>query len=61
MSEYAHLQDETQIQSGKVNGDEISFTAERPFGMFTYSGKVSGSEIKFKVKFNGQSFEMTAK
>jgi len=44
-----------------VNGDEISFTAERPFGMFTYSGKVSGGEIKFKVTFNDQSFEMTAK
>jgi hypothetical protein len=29
--------------------------------MFTYNGKVSGSEIKFKVTFNDQSFEMTAK
>ena len=57
----AGSQDETPIQNGKVNGDEISFTAERPFGMFTYSGKVSGGEIKFKVTFNDQSFEMTAK
>ncbi len=54
-------QDETPIQDGKVNGDEISFTAERPFGKFVYNGKVSGSEIKFKVTFNDQSFEMTAK
>ena len=54
-------QDETQIQNAKINGDEISFTAERPFGTFTYSGKVSGNEIKFKVTFNDQNFEMTAK
>ena len=57
----AGTQDETQIQNGKVNGDEISFTAERPFGTFAYSGKFSGGEIKFKVTFNDQSFEMTAK
>ena len=54
-------QDETPIQNGKVNGDEVSFSAERPFGSFTYRGKVIGDEIKFKVEFNGQSFEMTAK
>ena len=54
-------QDETQIQNAKINGDEISFTAERPFGTFTYSGKVNGNEIKFKVTFNDQNFEMTAK
>jgi hypothetical protein len=40
---------------------EISFTAERPFGTFTYNGKVSGSEIKFKVTFNEQNIEMTVK
>ena len=57
----AGMQDETQIQNAKINGDDISFTAERPFGTFTYSGKVSGNEIKFKVTFNDQSFEMTAK
>jgi hypothetical protein len=57
----AGTQDETAIQNGKVNGDEVSFTAERPFGTFTYSGKLSGSEIKSKVTFNDQSFDMTAK
>lgn len=57
----AGSQDETAIQNGKINGDEISFSAERPFGAFTYKGKVGGSEIKFKVEFNGQTFEMTAK
>ena len=57
----AGTQDETPIQNAKIAGDEISFTAERPFGSFTYSGKVSGNEIKFKVTFNDQNFEMTAK
>jgi hypothetical protein len=54
-------QDETPIQNAKISGDDISFTAERPFGAFTYAGKISGDEIHFKVEFNGQSFEMTAK
>src|SRR5215469_3443883 len=44
----AGSQDETPIQNGKVNGDDISFTAERPFGTFTYNGKVSSGEIKLK-------------
>ena len=57
----AGTQDETQIQNAKINGDELSFTAERPFGTFTYSGKVSKNEIRFKVTFNDQNFEMTAK
>ena len=57
----AGTQDETPIQNAKITGDDISFTAERPFGTFTYSGKASGNEIKFKVTFNDQSFEMTAK
>ena len=58
----AGTQDETPIKNGKINGDEISFTAERPFGTFTYSGKMTGgNEIKFKVTFNDQTFEMTAK
>ena len=57
----AGTQDETPIQNGTINGDEISFTAERPFGKFTYKGKVSGNEIKMKVEFNENSFEITAK
>ena len=54
-------QDETPIKDGKINGDEISFAAERPFGLFTYTGKVEGNEIKLKVSFNDQTFEMIAK
>lgn len=57
----AGSQDETPIADGKLAGDEISFSAERPFGSFTYKGKVSGNEIKFQVTFNDQTFEMTAK
>jgi hypothetical protein len=57
----AGTQDETPIENGKVAGDEISFTAERPFGSFAYKGKVSGDEIKFKVTFNDETFEITAK
>ncbi len=57
----AGTQDETPIQDGKVSGDEISFTAERPFGKFTYKGKVSGDEIKFAVSFGDNSFDITAK
>jgi len=57
----AGAQDETPIQNGKINGDEISFSAERPFGTFNYKGTVSGNEIKFKVDVNGQNLEMTAK
>jgi hypothetical protein len=41
----------------KVDGGKLTGT----FGTFTYSGKVSGGEIKFKVTFNDQSFEITAK
>ena len=57
----AGTQDETPIQNGKIDGDNISFTAERPFGSFTYAGKVTGDEIKLKVTFNDQSFDITAK
>ena len=57
----AGSQDETPIENGKVAGDEISFTAERPFGSFAYKGKVSGDEIKFQVTFNDETFEITAK
>ena len=57
----AGTQDETPIKDGKLSGDAISFTADRPFGAFTYTGKISGDEIKFKVSFNDQTFEMTAK
>jgi hypothetical protein len=54
-------QDETPIKDGKVVGDTISFSAERPFGTFTYKGKIGPNEIRFAVQFNDNTFEMTAK
>lgn len=57
----AGAQDETPIRDGKIQGDEISFVADRPFGTFTYKGKLSGDEIRFKVEFNDNTFEITAK
>jgi hypothetical protein len=57
----AGTQDQTPIQNGKVEGDDISFTADRPFGKFSYKGKVSGNEMKLKVEFNDNAFDITAK
>jgi hypothetical protein len=57
----AGSQDETPIQDGKVSGDDVSFTADRPFGKFTYKGKVVGGEIKLKVEFGDNSFDIVAK
>ncbi len=57
----AGAQDETPIRDGKLEGDEISFVADRPFGTFTYKGKIAGDEIRFKVEFNDNVFEITAK
>jgi hypothetical protein len=54
-------QDETPIKNGKISGDDISFTADRPFGTFTYTGKIKGNEIAFKVSFDEQKFDMIAK
>lgn len=54
-------QDETPIKDGKVSGDAISFTADRPFGTFTYKGKIGGDEITFVVQFNDNHFVMVAK
>ena len=57
----AGSQDDTPIKNGKLSGDTISFTADRPFGSFTYKGKITGEEINFAVAFNGNNFDMTAK
>ena len=57
----AGTQDETPIKDGKITGETISFTADRPFGTFKYTGKIAGDEIKFNVQFNDNSFEMIAK
>jgi hypothetical protein len=63
----ASTRGESQIENGKVNGDEISFSVTRNLGgndvKFQYKGKVSGDEIKFNVTVGegDRSFDMTAK
>ena len=57
----AGSQDETPIRDGKIAGDTITFTADRPFGKFTYNGKIIGDEIRFAVQFGDNNFDMTAK
>jgi hypothetical protein len=57
----AGTQDQTPIKDGKISGDSISFTADRPFGTFTYKGKIGADAIVFVVEFNDNKFEMTAK
>jgi len=57
----AGSQDETAIENGVIKGDDVSFSAHRPVGQFTYKGKVSGDQIKFSVTRDGTPFEMTAK
>jgi len=56
---------DTEIQEGKVSGDDISFVVVRKFQdrefKMSYKGKVSGDEIKFAVEAGERSFEMTAK
>lgn len=52
---------DTEIEDGKVSGDQISFKITREFNgnKFTskYSGKVSGDTIKGKIEFerNGET------
>ena len=57
----AGSQDESPIKDGKISGDTISFTAERPFGTFTYKGTVNGDELKLNVQFNDNKYDITAK
>ncbi|HLH55927.1 MAG TPA: hypothetical protein VKY92_20160 [Verrucomicrobiae bacterium] len=51
---------ETEIQDGKIKGDEISFSTSREMNGNTivtkYSGKISGDSIKGKMEFerNGE-------
>jgi hypothetical protein len=59
---------DTQIQDGKVEGDNISFTVTLSFGgneiKLLYKGVVSGNEIKFtreREGGGGQPQEFTAK
>jgi len=56
---------DTEIQDGKIEGDNISFTVKRQTqkGDFTsnYKGKVMGDEIKFTMSMGDRNSEFTAK
>jgi hypothetical protein len=60
-------QNESAIENGKVDDDQISFSVTRQGRgnavKMKYSGKISGDEIKFTVKTEGrdQTQEITAK
>jgi hypothetical protein len=54
---------ETEIQEGKVKGNEVSFTVVREFNgnkmTSKYTGKVEGEAIKGKIAFNRNGEEQT--
>jgi len=54
-----------EIQDGKVDGDNISFSVTRKFQdnefKMNYKGKVAGDEMKLTIEVNGNEMEMTAK
>lgn len=56
---------EAPISDGKINGDEISFSAVRNIQgnevKLLYKGKVTGNEIKLNVTFGDNSFDIVAK
>ncbi|MCC6859590.1 MAG: hypothetical protein IT158_13555 [Bryobacterales bacterium] len=58
---------QSEIQEGRISGNEISFSVVRNFGgndvKMLYKGTVSGDEMKLKVEVEGgdRTFEMTAK
>lgn len=58
---------ETDIQNGKINGDDLSFDVVREFNgntvKMSYTGKVSGDQIQFKQQREGgnRTVEFTAK
>jgi hypothetical protein len=63
----ASTRGESQIEDGKISGEDISFTVIRNFGgndmKFSYKGKISGDEIKFTVTVGegDRTFDMVAK
>ena len=58
---------ESEIEDGKVEGDDISFSVTRDFGRgpmtFLYTGTLAGDEIEMEVTVEAfdRTFEMTAK
>ncbi len=56
---------EAQIQNGKIEGDNLSFTITMNFNgdemKVSYTGKVEGDQIKLTAEAGGNTFEWTAK
>jgi hypothetical protein len=55
---------DTEIEDGKVSGDDISFKVTREFGgnkfVMSYQGKVSGDTIKGERKFEREGQTQTS-
>ena len=47
---------DAQIENGKVDGDDISFTVTGGFGEVSYKGKVSGDSIAFARTMEGEDY-----
>lgn len=58
-------QGSVEIQDGKIDGDNISFSVTRKFQdnefKMNYKGKVSGDDMKLTIEVNGNEMEMSAK
>jgi hypothetical protein len=54
-------QGDVEIQDGKVDGDNISFSFVRGDFKMEYKGKVSGDQIKFDIAVGDRNIQMTAK
>ena len=54
-------QGDVDIQDGKIDGDNISFSFVRGDFKMEYKGKVAASEIKFDISIGDRTIQMTAK
>lgn len=54
-------QGDVEIQDGKVEGDNISFSFVRGEFKMEYKGKVSSDQIKFDIAVGDRNIQMTAK
>ena len=54
-------QGDVEIQDGKIDGDNISFSMVRGDFKIEYKGKVAGNEIKFDISFGERTIQMVAK
>lgn len=62
---YNRVLGDTQIQDGRVSGNDVTFKAVRNLEgsdvTFSYKGKVEGDSIRFSIDFAGRTFEIVAK